>query len=306
MQKRTRKKQLTTNSTLIHAKTITMQAKLFFAFLLTGSLFSLSCNLNKSDESDKTDDIGKAATQYCDCITKQTEKVSSKLRKVIIQASKEDDPETALKEELEKNDLSQEFKESIDTDEADNCGKKAAKKYDLDVDDKKVQKKVLAKIEDDDDCDLAAAFLRFSLKKEGGKKPTKEEPEVNNNTGDDANKAADELCNCLSAKFPDPSDGLKSFMKKIGESDDPMATYNSEAKKLGNEERTTLSEEFSRLVQIDDEAMKECSGKIMKYQIQAKNQEERSKKILSIMVGKNGCEVPSGQWAMAAQKAYKN
>lgn len=283
-----------------------MSLKFSFVCLLSSSLFFLSCNLNKSEEgSDKSEEIGKAATQYCDCISKQTDKLSSKLKKAIIRASKEDDPETALKEELEKNDLTQEFKESIDTDEADNCAKKAAKKYELDVEDKKVQEKVLAKIEDEDDCEISAAFLRMGLKKGKAKKPATDDPVEPTTTADEAEKAANELCDCLSGKFPDPSDDLKALMKKVGRSEDPAKTYRAELNKFEDEAKTKLDEELNKLAQIDNDAMRDCSGKISTYKILGKDPEQRSKRILGIMAAKDGCDVASGQWAMGVQQTYK-
>ena len=95
-------------------------------------------------------------------------------------------------------------------------------------------------------------------------------------------------------------------MKKIAEADVPSAAFKKEFAKLDEDVKTELQEEINKLIEIDEQAVSSCSKKVADYKVRGADEEERAKKIVELMSGKDGCEVASGQWAMAVEQTYKN
>lgn len=122
---------------------------------------------------------------------------------------------------------------------------------------------------------------------------------------DQSQKAADELCDCLSAKTKKPSSDFKKLMKKIAQADVPSAAFKKEFNKLDEETRASVQEEINKLIETDDASVKECTQKVAEYKVRGSDESERAKKIVELMAEKSGCEVAAGQWAMAVEQTYK-
>lgn len=155
---------------------------LFSAMLLTGSFLLFGCNPSdngntkdedeneaKNDKDEDKDDVSKAAVAYCDCINENVE-LSSKSRKMIIKASKSDNPEQALQEEVMKITdeedqvkIGQEFQQLESGSGINECSEKIQKKYKFKEGDTKVQRKLMKELEENDDCDLVAALMRIGM-----------------------------------------------------------------------------------------------------------------------------------------------
>lgn len=121
---------------------------------------------------------------------------------------------------------------------------------------------------------------------------------------DESQKAADELCDCLTSKAKGLSSGFKKLLKKVGQSDSPVETYRKEFAKLETEEQQTMQEEVNKFIEIDAKSVPECSKKISDYKVKGKDQEERQKKVLEVMRSNSSCEIGTAQWALAMEKMY--
>jgi hypothetical protein len=135
------------------------------------------------DESSSGSDLKKAAAGYCDCFNESYGNIDPKLKRIIIKAGKSDDPRTTLQNEMmkiddeeEKQKMAQQMQQFSDESAINACTKKISKKYDLNEEDPKVQKKILAELEDNGDCELVAALMQIGLKEgDGNKRKTNDE-----------------------------------------------------------------------------------------------------------------------------------
>jgi hypothetical protein len=160
-------------------------SKILCLFILTGGLFLTGCSNDSKtksktskekttdeEDADKSSDINytDVANDVCDCISDLENSLSSKSKKIFIKASKTDDPQTTMKEELlnisdveEQQKIGKEF-ESFESTDMVNCMNKVQKKYpEIKKPNKKEQKKLLAAIEDN--CsEFAAALMNMGAK----------------------------------------------------------------------------------------------------------------------------------------------
>jgi hypothetical protein len=121
---------------------------------------------------------------------------------------------------------------------------------------------------------------------------------------DDSQKAADELCDCLSSKAKGFSSKFKKLMTKVANSKTPSATYDKEFAKLEGEEQQSIQEETNKFNELNTESMPACSKKIADYKVKGKTQEERQKKVFELMLENSSCEIGVAQMALAMQKMY--
>lgn len=122
---------------------------------------------------------------------------------------------------------------------------------------------------------------------------------------DDSEKAATELCDCFTEKVKKPSADFKKLMKKIAQADVPSAAFKKEFDKLDDETQTSVRAEIDKLIETDASSVKACTKNIADYKVRGKDEETRAKKVVDLMAAKSGCEIASGQWAMAVEQTYK-
>lgn len=166
--------------------------RIFFTFLAAGSLALFSCNNNnsengeessdattKEDEKEETSsDLEKAAVAYCDCMNESFESLSAKTKKMVIKASKSDNPEQVFRSEMikitdenEQVQITEEFSQIENNEGLKACADRVKKKYAIDEDSKTVQKQLLREMEAADDCELVAAFMRIGMSTQNATRP---------------------------------------------------------------------------------------------------------------------------------------
>jgi hypothetical protein len=148
----------------------------------------LGCNQNdekKESGKTKTDKTSKIAEDVCECMSSLDENLSEKTKKIILKASKSDNPQTtaidelnAIEDEEEKQKVTEEF-QSFENPELQKCMDKVDKKYkEMKKPDEKMQNKLLKKM--DKECPLGAALLRI-----GKAEAATEDPEVKDDDGEE-------------------------------------------------------------------------------------------------------------------------
>jgi O6-methylguanine-DNA--protein-cysteine methyltransferase len=127
-----------------------------------------------SDDEESDADYKKAAVAYCECFNDGMENVNATLKKIIIKASKTDDPQQTMKEEMmgiedaeEKQAVVTDAQKLNDMGDVEACTKKIDKKYGVKENDKKAQKKILQALEEESDCKVVAALMRIALSTKG-------------------------------------------------------------------------------------------------------------------------------------------
>lgn len=174
--------------------------KILVLFFAAGCLF-VSCNpTDDSDsktekktskkeisEEEETEEEGpdarKIATAFCGCFNNSSmSDINPRMKKIITKASNSDDPAYTLQAELmkiedeeERNKLGEDFQAYADNGEMDACTKKIKKKYNLDENDKKLQRKIITELEENDDCSFLAALMRMGMKMESQKETSSSE-----------------------------------------------------------------------------------------------------------------------------------
>jgi len=121
---------------------------------------------------------------------------------------------------------------------------------------------------------------------------------------DDSQKAADDLCDCITSKAKGFSSNFKKLMKKVANSKTPSETYDKEFAKLEGEEQQSIQEETNKFNELNAESMPGCSKKIANYKVRGETPEERQRKVLEVMLEKSSCEIGMAQMALAIQTMY--
>jgi hypothetical protein len=129
------------------------------------------------DDTESTSDVTKAANALCDCFNKNVSDMNPQMKKILIKAGKSDNPMQALQTELMKiedeekrNEMAQDFQKWSENKEMEECGDNIKKKYKVKDKDPKVQREMLAALEDNSDCTVLAAMLKMAMKMKGDEK----------------------------------------------------------------------------------------------------------------------------------------
>lgn len=161
--------------------------KLVVVAMLATSMLTFSCNSkddkgkdkdkdetvsndDKIDEEDNSSsDIKKAAAGYCDCFNESLGDMDPKMKRIIVKAGESDNPVQTLQSEMmklgdqeEQQRLSEEM-QKMNSAEMEACGKRISKKYNIDENDKAMQKKMMKQLADNGDCEVLSALMKIGL-----------------------------------------------------------------------------------------------------------------------------------------------
>ncbi len=133
------------------------------------SLLIASCN-----SADKN--VGKIASDYCDCLRKLDKSMSSETKKIISNAANSDNPSKSIQKDVMAMDEEKQLqigKEMVsvgdmedESSEIGRCIKRIEKKYDnaYTMNEEKFLKKLVKELEGDPGCGLTASLLKLGLK----------------------------------------------------------------------------------------------------------------------------------------------
>lgn len=153
----------------IPCKTAIMRKSWLYTVVLAFLLLAASCN-----SADKN--VGKIASDYCDCLRKLDKSMSSETKKIISKASNSADPARSIQYDVMALDEEKQLqigKEMVgvgdmedENSEIGRCIKRIEKKYDnaYTMNEEKFLKKLIKELETDPGCGLTASLLKLGLK----------------------------------------------------------------------------------------------------------------------------------------------
>jgi hypothetical protein len=125
---------------------------------------------SKAEDEDDGSDLKKAAVGYCECFNDNFGDLDPKVKKMIIKAGNSDDPMSTLQREAakigdpeEQQRIGEEMQKMSTDKEMEACGKKISKKYGFDENDKKVQKRLMNYLLNEEDCEVLGALMKIGL-----------------------------------------------------------------------------------------------------------------------------------------------
>lgn len=162
--------------------------KVFFPLLLTGAAFILSCNANDTKTAEKTttettkkettsntegNTETKATAELCSCVNTFLADMSPKVRQILIEASKSENPVQVLTSELQKVTseeeqlrLAREFERFENDQQLQKCSDDIKKKYNLDENNKESQQRVLKAAEENKECEVVYALMKIGMQQQ--------------------------------------------------------------------------------------------------------------------------------------------
>ncbi len=164
--------------------------KIILLMLLAGATLSFSCNSNDTGTKKITTEkeavankkAGKAippskeaqaTAELCDCVNTFLADMSPKVKQILINASKSDNPVQVLTTELqnvnsaeEQQRLAREFERFENDQQLQKCSDNIKKKYNLDENDKAAQQRVMKAAEENKNCEVLYALMKIGMQQE--------------------------------------------------------------------------------------------------------------------------------------------